>query len=107
MRTAECTPILRTLLQAVNEGVRPGQKAAKDGLKQVKESIPEPEDARKQAESAVQQPAKDTAKYVKENAQPTADRIEKEGIRPVQKAAEGLPDQVKVVLCRLCTVNVL
>lgn len=80
----------------MDEGIKPGHKAAKDALKQTKESIPEPEQARSQAREYTGSAAASTAKTVKDNARPTADRIEKEAIRPAQQAAEALPDQVKV-----------
>lgn len=83
-------------LQTVEEGIKPGHKAAKDALKQTKDRIPEPEEARKQARDYTENAAQATAKTVKDNARPTADQIEKEAIRPAQKAAEALPDQVKV-----------
>ena len=85
-------------MQTVEEGIKPGQKAAKDALKQTKDKIPEPEEARKQARSYADSAAQSTAKAVKDNARPTADQIEKEAIRPAQQAAEALPGQVKVAL---------
>ena len=83
-------------LQTVEEGIKPGHKAAKDALKQTKDAIPEPEEARKQARDYAGNAAESTAKAVKDNARPTADRIEKEAIRPAQGVAEALPGQVKV-----------
>jgi len=83
-------------MQAVEEGIKPGQKAAQDALKQVKDNLPQPEDAKKQARSLAAQAAKPAAQAVKDNAKPAARRIEEEAIRPAQGAAEALPGQVKV-----------
>jgi hypothetical protein len=80
----------------VEEGIKPGQKAAQDALKQVKDNIPHPEDAKKQAKSLVEGAAKPAAQAVKDNAKPAAQKIESEAIRPAQKAAESLPGHVKV-----------
>ena len=73
-------------------------------MKQTKEAIPEPEAARKQARDYASSAAESAAKTVKDSARPTADRIEKEGIRPAQQAAEALPGKVKVsqACCTAC-----
>ena len=93
-----CTALadISLCVQTIEQGIKPGKKAAKDALKQAKDSIPEPEDARKQARDYTEGAATSAAKTVKDNARPTADKVEKEVIRPAQEAAEALPGQVKV-----------
>ena len=83
-------------MQAVEQGIKPGQEAAKDALKQAKEQIPEPQAAKDQVRSVAEDAVKPAAQAVKDNARPTAEKIESQGIRPAQKAAEALPDKVKV-----------
>ena len=83
-------------MQAVEQGIKPGQETAKDALKQAKEQIPEPQAAKDQVRSMAEDAVKPAAQTVKDNARPIAEKIESQGIRPAQEAAEALPDKVKV-----------